>query len=554
MVDLVVDGDVADGDADVVELLDDDGRVVGTAPRSTVNGERTCRHGAFSVYLVDPAGRVLLSRRALTKRTWPGVWTNALCGRARPGEDGRAALARRARKELGVLVTHIDVLLPDFSYVARGPAGVVENELCPVYRAVVSDPGSLRPDPDEVMDVQWLRWGDLTEMAGRAPGLLSPWCVGQVGQMIARGLTPLPRMTPPDGIQCAVQDTLRGVDEALAASVDAIAASWGRLGVPPARVLPDDLPGWLRTLIGRRGKRIRSMMCHWGFIAAGGSPTGRQHTQLVVAAASIEMLHEFALLHDDVMDDSEIRRSRPAAHRQAAAWHEEARGRGDRAAFGRNLAVLLGDLALVEADRLAARLPSALQQEWHTMCLELVAGQRGDLTGAATGHVGLGDAGRVAALKSGSYTVLRPVLIGALAADAAGPALAALRAYGAHAGTAFALRDDLLGLWGDPQVTGKPAGDDLLTGKPTVLAALAAERLTGTAANALHRAGTDQMTPEDVAVITEAMDAAGIRDEVEDSIRCRVDKAIDALHRGPLSTAGIAGLVELTERLAWRSA
>jgi geranylgeranyl pyrophosphate synthase len=281
---------------------------------------------------------------------------------------------------------------------------------------------------------------------------------------------------------------------------------------------------------------------------------GRHHDALVQVAAGLELLHVFALIHDDVMDDSAMRRGIPAAHRQAERWHAAATARGDGAAFGRNIAVLLGDLALVQAHRLIAEARPAVQQQWYEMCLELVSGQRGDLTGAAAGRADRRHAERVADLKSGAYTVARPVLLGAVAAAGSDPALAALREFGRHAGTAFALRDDVLGVWGEPSTTGKPVGDDLLSGKPTVLASLASERLTGPAAAALARAGSPQMSADDVRLVQDGMIEAGIRDEVERLIAHHVAEAEEALAGGALRADGVAGLTAMARRLAWRAA
>ena len=172
-------------DEDLVELVDDAGRVIGHAARATVHHRETPRHRAFSVYLSDADGRILLTRRALNKVTWPGVWSNSCCGHPRPGETDVAAIQRRVREELGVDVINIEVLLPDFGYSATDPQGLVENERCPVYRAAIVDPAILRPDPDEVMDYDWLSWPDLITTVERAPGLLSPWAVAQVQALAA---------------------------------------------------------------------------------------------------------------------------------------------------------------------------------------------------------------------------------------------------------------------------------------------------------------------------------------------------------------------------------
>ena len=148
-------------DEDLVELVDEAGCVIGHAARTTVHDAQTPRHRAFSVYLTDDAGRVLLTRRALSKATWPGVWSNSCCGHPRPGEMDVTAIHRRVSEELGVEVRNVEAILPDFSYTATDPHGLVENESCPVYRASIVDTAVLRPDPEEVMDYQWLSWPDL---------------------------------------------------------------------------------------------------------------------------------------------------------------------------------------------------------------------------------------------------------------------------------------------------------------------------------------------------------------------------------------------------------
>ena len=166
---------------DVVVLLDPDGTPRGTAPRATVHGVDTPLHLAFSCYLFDADGRVLMTRRALQKLTWPGVWTNACCGHPRPGESFEDAIARRIAQELGSAADDIRVVLPDFRYEAVDASGIRENEICPVYAATLAAP--LDPDPTEVMDVQWVDPVDLGRVAAHAPWLISPWSARQITQM-----------------------------------------------------------------------------------------------------------------------------------------------------------------------------------------------------------------------------------------------------------------------------------------------------------------------------------------------------------------------------------
>lgn len=165
---------------DEVVLVDEQGVAIGTAPRLDTHHAHTPRHLAFSLYLFDERRRVLLTRRALSKRTWPGVWSNACCGHPRPGEDQGAAVTRRVHEELGLDVAQPRLVLPRFSYRAVDASGVVENELCPVWVATIAADSVIAPDPDEVLDVAWADWDALRATAARLPEVLSPWSVLQV--------------------------------------------------------------------------------------------------------------------------------------------------------------------------------------------------------------------------------------------------------------------------------------------------------------------------------------------------------------------------------------
>jgi isopentenyl-diphosphate delta-isomerase len=166
---------------ELVVLLDEDGHATGTADKATVHHERTPLHLAFSAYVFDSQNRFLLTRRALSKRTWPGVWTNSCCGHPGPNEGMTATVARRLQDELGLEAKEIDLVLPRFRYRAVMPDGVVENEMCPVYRVTVT--GDPSPDPAEVMDFEWVEWPP----AGRA---LSPWATRQLGELAEIGPDP----------------------------------------------------------------------------------------------------------------------------------------------------------------------------------------------------------------------------------------------------------------------------------------------------------------------------------------------------------------------------
>ncbi len=158
---------------ETVVLLADDGTVIGEAAKATVHTADTPLHLAFSCHVFDGQGRVLLTRRALSKKTWPGVWTNSFCGHPAPGEDTVEAIARRAERELGLVVSDVTVALPDFRYRAIDASGVVENEICPVFTArATTDP---QPAADEVAEWAWLDPSDVRVAVAAAPFAFSPW-------------------------------------------------------------------------------------------------------------------------------------------------------------------------------------------------------------------------------------------------------------------------------------------------------------------------------------------------------------------------------------------
>jgi len=163
--------------AEQVVLLTQDGVPCGVADKADVHTTDTPLHLAFSCHVLDDAGRVLVTRRALSKVTWPGVWTNSVCGHPAPDETAQDAVRRRARKELGLEVTDLLQVLPDFRYRAVDASGIVENEICPVWTARLVPGSEPAPDPVEVMDHAWVHPADLRRAVAAAPWALSPWLV-----------------------------------------------------------------------------------------------------------------------------------------------------------------------------------------------------------------------------------------------------------------------------------------------------------------------------------------------------------------------------------------
>lgn len=346
-------------------------------------------------------------------------------------------------------------------------------------------------------------------------------------------------------------DTLARTDQLLEQVCDRLEDQWRERSPEAPDVLTADFPQLLRAwLLPTAGKRLRPVMCHWGWAAAHGSD-GSGHHDLVAMCAALELVHLFALVHDDVMDRSDSRRGRTTTHVEAAQAHVAAGGLGDPTLFGDSIAILYGDLALNEAWDLAAGCAAPLRRAWSDMLRELVQGQLLDVTGAAARRRDLERARRVARLKSGAYTVQRPLHLGALAAGADADTLAALDVYGTHLGEAFALRDDILGVWGDPARTGKPVGDDLLAGKPTVLLAEARAALPDHLAEQ-HLGEQGVVTPETVPLLQELMREAGVLERTEQRIAAEVQLACEALTTADLDRAAVTELRSLAELIAWR--
>lgn len=281
----------------------------------------------------------------------------------------------------------------------------------------------------------------------------------------------------------------------------------------------------LRALVMAGGKRLRPVFCHWGFVAAGGDP---EDPRIIDAGAAFELLQAFALIHDDVMDGSAVRRGAPAVHRRFADRHAAQTWAGESRRFGEGVAILAGDLALVYADLLLPTGSPELAGLWHELRIELNIGQYLDLAGTATGGVDRHGARQIARLKSGRYTIERPLQLGALLGDHHQLA-AALSAYGDPLGEAFQLRDDVLGVFGLEQRTGKPVGDDLREGKPTMLLAVAHERADAAGAALLGHVGDAELDPEVVAELQALFVSTGALDVVEGEIAALAARAVGAL-------------------------
>ncbi|MGI5391048.1 polyprenyl synthetase family protein [Streptomyces sp. CA-251251] len=289
-------------------------------------------------------------------------------------------------------------------------------------------------------------------------------------------------------------------------------------------VFARDVADRVAALVARGGKRLRTAFAYCGWRAAGGSG---DPTAVLRTAAALELLQACALVHDDVMDGSLQRRGAPALHVELARGHWAAGMHGSAETFGTSAAVLAGDLALVWADDLltetALGTPHGprLHEEWRAMRTEMVAGQYLDLHAQAARSSGVDEALAVATLKSALYTVARPLALGASLAGADEHTVEALRAAGRCAGLAFQLRDDLLGAFGDPALTGKPAGDDLRSRKLTYLLAVAHRIADATAdheAAAVLAPDADPGSDRAVERMRTVLERTGAREAVEAKI------------------------------------
>jgi len=305
----------------------------------------------------------------------------------------------------------------------------------------------------------------------------------------------------------------------------------------------------LRELVLVGGKRLRPAFCHWAFVGAGGDPAGGE---TVEAGAAFELLHAFALMHDDVMDGSPTRRGTRTIHVQFADHHARGTWRGEARRFGEGVAILVGDLAAVYADQLMLDAPAAARRVWHELEIELEVGQYLDVLGTARGGTDVETARRIARYKSGKYTIERPLHLGAALAGRLDDLAAVLSAYGGPLGEAFQLRDDVLGTFGDSARTGKPVGDDLREGKPTPLLAIATARAAGTDAELLARVGASDLGEDEVAALQQLLVSTGAVDEIERSITSLTTDALAAIDTGDLAGDAHAALVALAHYVADR--
>ncbi len=311
----------------------------------------------------------------------------------------------------------------------------------------------------------------------------------------------------------------------------------------------DEPLGDLADMVLGGGKRIRPAYCHWGWLLGGGDPSGGGALD---GGCALEILHAFALAHDDVMDGSRTRRGVPTVWCKFVQRHRDRGWLGEDRRFGEAAAVLAGDMAIVLADRTLGRVSPETRAVWDELRTELNMGQYLDVVGGARGSVAEDEARKIIEHKTARYTVVRPLQLGAALAgrpDLAEP----LARHGRPVGMAFQMRDDVLGAFGDPAATGKPVGDDLREGKPTLLMALAKAAATPAQLAVLDAVGT-ATDDETVAAVQQVIVDTGALTSLEEEIAGLLDEALAALELLPDVPAAKQALAATARFVALRQA
>ncbi len=356
--------------------------------------------------------------------------------------------------------------------------------------------------------------------------------------------TPPPPTLAPMNVPSSLASIAKRVDERISVLMDAELARWS--AVDADLVAPITA---LRSLVLAGGKRLRPAFCHWAHVGVGGDP---DNDQVIDVGAGLELLHTFALVHDDVMDGSKTRRGMTAIHMQFIDAHRQFGGRGEDRRFGEGVAILVGDLAFVYADLMFTGVNVDAVKIFNELRIEVNIGQYLDLLGSVRGEPSIESARRICQYKSGKYTIERPLHLGAALGGKLSSVEAELTAYGMPLGEAFQLRDDLLGAIGDDQLTGKPVGDDLREGKPTALIAEARASATSGQRELLHRVGDPALTDEEISDMQSVLKSTGAVARVAKNIDGLRDQAIDAIKGAHLSPESVEALTELAHFVTTR--
>lgn len=322
------------------------------------------------------------------------------------------------------------------------------------------------------------------------------------------------------------------------------------------------LTGALEEFVLSGGKRLRPAFAYWGWRSVT-DDEDPENPQMLRLFAALELLHACALVHDDVIDDSATRRGLPTVHRLFAQKHRDRRWNGSSEQFGLSAAILLGDLALVWADDivatadLTADAQRRVQRVWSDIRTEVLGGQYLDIVAESSGATTVASAMTVNTYKTASYTITRPLQFGVAAAADRPDVQAIFYEVGNDLGVAFQLRDDVLGVFGDPAVTGKPSGDDLRSGKRTVLLAEAvelADKSDPAAAQLLRSSIGTELSEGQVRELCRVIESVGALAAVERHIDLLTARSLETIGTAPIDAQAKAGLSKLARLAANRSA
>ncbi len=317
----------------------------------------------------------------------------------------------------------------------------------------------------------------------------------------------------------------------------------------------DELTGVLSEFLLRDGKRLRPALVYYSYRACGGD----SEPVVMPVAMAVELLHTYLLVHDDIMDHAETRRGEPAVHVLFSDLHRDRGWQGDSTHFGTSVGILLGDLAesyaveLYSSSEMSEAVRPDVRKCFSTMCQEVIVGQYLEMTAGYRGNLTEEELLRILQMKSGRYSVERPVQLGALLAGASGDTLDALTRYGARLGEAFQLQDDLLGMFGDVDTVGKPVGEDLAEGKYTILIHSALEKLAPADRTTVESAlGNAEVREDEVREVQKLIESVGARQRVVEMIETRMKAADEALSEAEVEGPGADFLQGLMDYLSGR--
>ncbi len=307
----------------------------------------------------------------------------------------------------------------------------------------------------------------------------------------------------------------------------------------------------LERIVGSGGKRLRAAFCYWSWFGVAGPDA--DPAPAVRSAAACELLQAFALIHDDIMDDAATRRGIPTVHSAVAVAAQQDGWRGEPRRYGEGVAILVGDLSHVFADQLMTDATPAARHLWDDLRIELNVGQYLDMRASAARQNDIVTAQEVVTFKSALYTIVRPLQLGASLTDSVTPELLdALDRAGRPLGRAFQLRDDLLDVTSDAERLGKPAGSDLIEGKPTELFAAGLTLAGGADREVLAAVGESDRGPDSVAAAVEILHRCGAVEQIENRIDSLVAESVSELERLPYCEAARSALVALAHYVSQR--